>query len=128
MPVEDHEFAAHLEQVASMVSRSSEGDSIASPRVKRRLREALIVPEFWPAIRGFRLMPNGEVWFRRLKGGAEHVWYAVTRGETEGPIRRIVLPEPFTPRGVTSTHVWGDRRDEMDVQYVAGLRLVRAER
>ena len=68
MPVEDHEIAAHLKQVASMVSRSSEGDSIASPRVKRRLREALIVPEFWPAIRGFRLMPNGEVWFLRLKG------------------------------------------------------------
>ena len=128
MPVEDHEFAAHLEQVASMISRSSEGDSIASPRVKRRLREALIVPEFWPAIRGFRLMPNGEVWFLRLKDGASHVWYAARRGEEAGPIRRIVLPEPFTPRGVTSTHVWGDRRDEMDVQYVAGLRLVRAER
>ena len=128
MPVEDHEIAAHPERVASMIARSSEGDSIGSPRVKRRLREALIVPEFWPAIRGFRLMPNGEIWFHRLKDGASHVWYAARRGEEAGPIRRIVLPEPFTPRGVTSTHVWGDRRDEMDVQYVAGLRLVRAER
>ena len=26
--------------------------------------------------------------------------------------------------GVTATHVWGIRRDELDVGYVTGLRLV----
>ena len=27
---------------------------------------------------------------------------------------------------VNATHVWGFRRDELDVEYVAGLRLARA--
>ena len=28
------------------------------------------------------------------------------------------------PRDVTATHVWGIRRDELDVGYVTGLRLI----
>jgi len=126
LPIEDQEYAAKVESMASIVARDSGGDSIASPIMKRRVREKLINPGFWPAIRGIRLMPNGEVWFRRPKEGASHVWYAVRRGETEGPIRRIVLPEEFKPRFVNGTHVWGDREDEVGVDYIAGLRLVRA--
>ena len=63
---------------------------------------------------------------RRLKEGASHVWYAARRGDAEGPIRRIVLPEDFKPRYVDDTHIWGDRSDELGVTYVAGRRLVRA--
>lgn len=123
--IEDQEIAAEVERMASVLARSSGGDSITSPSRKRKARELLIVPDFWPATGGIRLMPNGEVWFRRLKGGAEHVWYAAARGATEGPVRRIVLPERFKPRGVNGTHVWGDRDDEMGVDFVVGLRLVR---
>ena len=54
------------------------------------------------------------------------IWYAVRRREDDGPIRRIVLPESFSPLDANATHVWGVRTDEMGVQYVAGLRLVRA--
>lgn len=42
----------------------------------------------------------------------------------EGPIRQITVPASFQPRDVTATHVWGIRRDELDVGYVTGLRLV----
>ena len=125
LPIEDQEYAAKVEWMASIVARNRGGDSIASPVMKRRVREKLINPGFWPAIRGIRLMPNGEVWFRRLKDGASHVWYAVRRGDAAG-LRRIVLPEDFKPRYVNDTHVWGDREDDMGVDYIAGLRLVRA--
>ena len=50
---------------------------------------------------------------------------AVRKGE-DGPIRRIIVPESFSPRDANATHLWGVRTDEMGVQYVAGLRLVRA--
>lgn len=69
-----------------------------SPSLKRRIREALIVPDYWPAIRGIRLMSNGEVWFVPLAEDGSTVWYTARRGRTEGSIRRIVLPDQFNPR------------------------------
>ena len=76
---------------------------------------------------GIRLMPNGEIWFRPARHPTPGVWYAVRRGETEGPIRRITLPESFYPLlDVTDTHVWGERVDELGVEYVVGRRLIRA--
>ena len=53
------------------------------------------------------------------------IWYAVRKREDEGPIRRIVVPESFRPLDADASHVWGVRTDELGVQYVAGLRLVR---
>ncbi|MDE2873690.1 MAG: 6-bladed beta-propeller [Gemmatimonadota bacterium] len=124
LPIGDREYEEKVDWMASIVSRDHGGDSVASPLMRRRVREKLANPGFWPAIRGIRLMSNGEVWFRRLKEGASHVWYAARRGETEGPIRQIVLPENFKPRFVDDTHVWGDRSDELGVTYVAGRRLM----
>lgn len=37
------------------------------------------------------------------------------------------MPESLRPRDVNDTHLWGTWQDEMDVQYVAGLRLQPAE-
>ena len=54
------------------------------------------------------------------------MWYAVRKGVDDSPIRSVVLPERFRPMDVNATHVWGIRRDELDVQYVVGLRLERA--
>ena len=101
------------------------GDSTPSPTVRRSIRSAFIIPEFWPANRRIELMSNGEIWFQPAGHEDPDVWYSVRKGE-DGPIRRIVVPERFLPLDVNATHVWGVRRDELDVQYVAGLRLVRA--
>ncbi|MCY4574104.1 MAG: 6-bladed beta-propeller [Gemmatimonadetes bacterium] len=101
------------------------GDSIPSPMDRRSIRSAYIIPEFWPANRRIELMSNGEIWFQPAGQENPGVWYAVLKGEG-GPIRRLVLPERFAPMDVNATHVWGIRRDELDVQYVAGLRLVRS--
>ena len=53
------------------------------------------------------------------------IWYAVRKREDDRPIRRIVVPESFRPLDANATQVWGVRTDEVGVQYVAGLRLVR---
>lgn len=87
----------------------------------------MVIPEYWPATPGIGLRSNGEVWFRPAGEDDPRIWYAVRKGEDEGPIRRIVVPESFSPLDANATHVWGVRTDEMDVQYVAGLRLVRAD-
>ena len=70
------------------------------------------------------IMSNGEIWFESQGRDTPGVWYAVQKGADDGPIRRITVPESFQPRDVTATHVWGIRRDELDVGYVTGLRLV----
>ena len=84
----------------------------------------MVVPEAWPVTRGIRVLPNGEIWFRAAKRDLPGVWYAVPRGDGDGPIRRITLPESFNPRDVTETHVWGERRDELGIAYVVGRRLI----
>ena len=93
---------------------------------RRTIRDAFTIPDHWPAAREIRLMSNGEIWFQPAGHDNPGMWYSVRKGEDEGPIRSVVLPERFRPLDVNATHVWGVRRDEMEVNYVAGLRLVRA--
>ena len=65
-------------------------------------------------------------WAESAEGDTASVWYAIPKGADQGPIRRIELPESFSPRDVNATHVWGGRYAELDVTYVAGRRLVRS--
>ena len=102
--------------------------------LRRAIRNAFIIPSHWPAANEIRLMSNGEIWFQPAGHEARAtwyhevpaMWYAVRKGEDDSPIRSVVLPERFRPMDVNATHVWGIRRDELDVEYVAGLRLARA--
>ena len=94
------------------------------------IREALDAsvhkPEYLPAATGLVLTASGEVWVRT--GEAEdtlHVHYAVRRGDAGAP-RRVLLPEWLEIEDATDTHVWGVRRDEMDLPRVTGRRLVPA--
>lgn len=122
MPLTEEQIEAEVEEWAAMIAATM-GNANASPMLKSRLRAAWHIPEYWPAVRQIRLMSNGEVWFEPLGGHIPGVWYAVRKGSADGPVRRITVPESFEPLDVTATHVWGVRRDEMDVGYVTGLRL-----
>lgn len=90
--------------------------------------EALYQPEYLPAAEG-RPIPtsSGEIWFRtyEVEDGLR-VHYAVRRGDMDQPPRRVLLPEWLRLSDATATHVWGTRRDEMDVSRVVGRRLVPA--
>ena len=95
--------------------------------LRRAIRASYTIPSHWPATNEIRLMSNGEIWFQPAgHENAGTMWYAVRKGEDDSPIRSVVLPERFRPLDVNATHVWGIRWDELDVQYVAGLRLARA--
>ena len=124
IPLRADQVEAELEQTAAMIAELS-GDAAASPLLKSRIREAWIIPEHWPAVRETLLMSNGEIWFEPQGQDTPGVWYAVRKGAEQGPIRRVTVPESFQPRDVNATHVWGLRRDELDVGYVTGLLLVR---
>ena len=125
IPLREDSVEAKLEERATMVAEFS-GDRAPSPQLKRRIREGWIIPEYWPAVRQIRLMSNGEIWFRPPGLDGRRIWYAVRKGVAEDPIRKILAPASFEPFDVNDTHVWGVRYDELDVPYVAGLRLVRS--
>ena len=122
IPLTERQIEAEVEEVATWVAESM-GDENASPMLKGSIRAAWVIPEYWPAVREVSLMSNGEIWFEPL-GTQAPVWYAVAKGAPDGPIKRITVPESFQPLDVTATHVWGIRRDELDVGYVTGLRLL----
>lgn len=123
IPIGDDEVESVVQRTAAVFA-SWRGDSIPSPSLRRRVRDAIVVPEAWPATKGIRVMSNGEIWFRAAKSDVPGVWYAVRRADGNGPIRRITLPESFNPRDVTDTHVWGERRDELGIEYVVGRRMI----
>lgn len=124
IPLREDSIAAAVEEVAAIIAQST-GNGTPSPQLKRRIRDSWIIPEYWPALRQIHLMSNGEIWFRPPGNDDRRIWYAVRKGEEEGAIRRVFAPEWFVPSDVNDTHVWGIRRDELDVAYVAGLRLER---
>lgn len=119
----EEQIDAEVEQWAAMIAASM-GRENASPMLKSSIRTAWHIPEYWPVTRVIRLMSNGEIWFESLGTDTLGLWYAVRKGANDGPIKRITVPESFQPLDVTSTHVWGVRRDELDVGYVTGLRLL----
>ena len=123
IPIANDEVEAVVHRTAAAFA-SWGGDSIPSQSLRRRVRDAIVVPEAWPVTRGIRVMSNGEIWFRAAKSDVPGVWYAVPRVDGDGPIKRITLPEWFNPRDVTETHVWGERRDELGIEYVVGRRMI----
>ncbi|MDE2761695.1 MAG: 6-bladed beta-propeller [Gemmatimonadota bacterium] len=124
IPVTEDDIEAAVDERAPFLGADPE-DSTAPLLLKRAIRNAFIIPDHWPATREIRLMSNGEIWFRPAGHANPGMWHAARKGDDEGPIRSVVLPERFGPMDVTATHVWGVRRDELEVQYVVGLRLER---
>ena len=119
IPVTEDEIYAAADEFAPLLADGT-------PAQKRdAVRDRMIIPEYWPATLGIGLRSNGEIWFQPAGEDDPRIWYAVRKRDDEGPIQRIVVPESFRPLDANATHVWGVRTDEMGVQYVAGLRLVR---
>ena len=124
IPVTEDDIETAVDDHAPFFGEDEE-DARVPLLLRRTVRNAFIIPDHWPATREIRLMSNGEIWFQPAGHENPGMWYAVRKGEDEGPIRSVVLPERFRPLDVNATHVWGVRRDEMEVGYVAGFRLVR---
>ena len=89
------------------------------------VERALNAPEYLPAFSDFALASNGRLWLRSPEvRDTLSVWYSLERGDTESPPRRVLLPEGFELMDATDTHVWGVWKDELEINYVVGRRLV----
>ena len=84
------------------------------------------VPRYAPAVKTLTMASSGQLWLRsHEKSDTLSVWYSLDRG-AESPPRRVLLPDWLFVRDATDTHVWGVWRDELDINYVVGRRLVPA--
>ncbi|MDE2794092.1 MAG: hypothetical protein OXL34_04650 [Gemmatimonadota bacterium] len=101
-------------------------ESVLDDRFRRdAVERALDAPEYLPAVSDFALASNGRIWLRSPEVlDTLSVWYSLERGDTESPLRRVLLPEGFELMDATDTHVWGVWKDELDINYVVGRRLV----
>ena len=90
------------------------------------VEEALYLPEFLPGALHVRGTVSGEIWFTGFEtDDSLSAWYSVRRNDGPGGVRKILVPSGFRVMDATDTHVWGYRSDDLGVQYVVGLRLVR---
>lgn len=96
------------------------------PVPRDAVERALHAPEYVPAVKVFSLASSGHIWVQsHERRDTLRVWYTLKRRDNEGPPRRVLLPEWFEVLDATETHVWGIWKDELDINYVVGRRLVR---
>ncbi len=118
------EYADLHTEMSRMPGLSGAGD------LRKKAIEAMYVPEsgYLPAVRRLMLSSSGHVWLRiRTEHEADTLpaWHTFPRGDVESPARKVLLPRGFRLMDATETHVWGTRRDSLDIPYVVGRRLVR---
>lgn len=117
-----------IERIAETYVHVEEGEDSVRVRESARgnIEESIRVPEYLPAIKVLFTASSGQVWLLSHETvDTMSVWYSVERGDDESPPRRVLLPDWFLVMDATDTHVWGVWRDELDINYVVGRRLVR---
>ena len=98
-----------------------------NPPPRETVKSAIYAPEVLPALKVFYLTSSGHIWIQsHEEQDTLSVWYSLERGDSESPPRRVLLPEWFQVMDATDTHVWGVWKDELDISYVVGRRLVPA--
>ena len=101
--------------------------NVTDPPPREVVESALHLPEYLPAVKVFYLASSGQVWIQsHERHDTLSLWYSLRRGDDESPPRRVLLPEWFQVFDATDTHVWGVWKDELDINYVVGRRLVPA--
>ena len=111
------------------VRRVDEGEAGGRVRAsaRRDIEKSIHVPgEYLPAAKMLTTASSGQVWLLSHETvDTLNVWYSVERGDDKSPPRRVLLPDWLTLLDATDTHVWGVWKDELDINYVVGRRLVR---
>ena len=113
----------------------------APPQAVQVIMQGLTIGDYYPAFGLLGAGPSGSVWVQRIKSAAD-----MAEGEAEdfniqnvgSPewevfdaegryLGVVVLPDRFTPAMITEDLVYGIWLDELDVQYVKRLRIVRPD-
>ena len=110
-----------------IIQRLSTMPDVSVSNVRAAYYESLYQPEYIPPVEGRPVLAaSGEVWLASTEvADTFRVYYVADRGTTNEPIHRVLLPEGMEVTDATSTHVWGFLRDETDVPYVVGRRLMK---
>lgn len=91
----------------------------------REVLDALDYPTTWPAYQELRFDPDGNLWVKRPSREAdEHAAWDIfdRQGRYLG---EVALPARLRVEAMTVDHIYGVVRDELDVQYVKGYRILR---
>ena len=119
---------AAIDRIAETYVHVEEGEDSFRVRQSARgnIEQSIHVPEYLPAVKRLFTASSGQVWLLSHETvDSLNVWYSVERGDNQSPPRRVLLPDWFVLLDATDTHVWGVWRDELDINYVVGRRLVR---
>jgi hypothetical protein len=109
------------ERIREYESRDSRRDMIAALEAAW---DTTAFPRTWPAFDALHWDDRDHLWARR--GGPDttptRAWDIF---DPEGIfLGTVALPAGLTVHAITGDHVWGTLRDEFDVQYVKGFRIV----
>ncbi len=118
-----------VETLTRLVHRRAalESEFLSEARARRMVEEAVYLPDPVPGVSRMVGTTSGDIWLRTFeKVDTLAVWYAIGRGDTTSPAKRVLLPTGFAMYDGTATHVWGVREDSLDINYVVGRKLVRA--
>ena len=87
-----------------------------------------MVPDHHAAINGFMADELGNLWVRRVLGADLIGWEVFdTEGKFLGAVRSDIDLSRLTIRVITPDRVYGVFRDDLDVQYVVRLRILKPD-
>jgi hypothetical protein len=113
----------------------------ASPTQIEQIIQGIGFADFYPAFGQMFIGPGGDLWVQRIRSAREMT--AGAEEEVEFDARNIgspeweiydqegrflgvvTLPDRFTPLNVEGDELYGVWRDELDVDYVMGVRILR---
>ena len=130
IPITPEQVAWYADQRTEMVERfvsRMPGGLSGTGDLRKKVVEAMYVPEsgYFPPVSSLMLSSSGHVWLSIRGADTLPAWYSFPRGDVESSARRVLVPRGFRLMDATETHVWGVRRDSLDIPYVVGRRLVR---
>lgn len=115
-----------IDENAQLLKQEENENLFGGRSAREAVEDALYKPEYLSAGDAFLLASSGRhIWLRSHEQvDTLRVWYTIERNDSESPPRRVLLPESVLFWDMTDTHVWGIWKDELDISYVVGRRLV----
>ena len=115
-----------IDENAQLLKQEENKSRLGGRSARDLVEDALYVPEYLPTVKALFLASTGRhIWLTsHERVDTLRVWYSIERNGSESPPRRVLLPESVQFWDMTDTHVWGIWKDEMDINYVVGRRLV----
>ena len=137
-PVSDVE-RRYVEDVVVRSATQETGGGELSPEARAAVLSGITIAPWKPLISQVRTAPNGEVWVRGIRDFERMDRDALRVGSAEGwggrdwevfsaeglPLRRVRLPDGFTPRRFTPGWIYGILADELGVQVAARVKTER---